>query len=353
MNLQRAGSSPVESNDPRTFSTRLAPEPEEVFSVAKANKTEIALILVLLGLCSVSGLAQESALDWYRKASSSYLAGDFAQSARAYEACIKAGAVSPQTYYNAACSGALAGRTDDAFRWLEESIARGWRDLNHLASDSDLKPLHSDSRWQGALEKCRGARDEFLKTLRHPDLHLELLAMKELDQKIRSMAHPPSSHRHDDQEEGDQEERDHNDEKHPVHGSEMMNVDARHTARMKEIVKEYGWPTVRMVGSEGATAAWLLVQHADADPTFQRTCLELMKKLPVGEVSTVNLAYLTDRVLVNEGKKQVYGTQFWLQNGKMAPRPIEDEENLEQRRKKAGMQPFSEYLRHMTSRRAH
>jgi hypothetical protein len=127
----------------------------------------------------------------------------------------------------------------------------------------------------------------------------------------------------------------------------MYELDARHTARMKAIVAQHGWPTRSLVGREGATAAWLLVQHADADSAFQRKCLELMRAAPSDEVSASELAYLMDRVLVNEGKLQLYGTQFWLQEGKMVPRPIEDEAELDRRRAEAGLISMHEYEQHM------
>ncbi len=38
--------------------------------------------------------------------------------------------------------------------------------------------------------------------------------------------------------------------------------------RMREIVARVGWPGRRMVGDDGASAAWLLVQHSDTDPGF-------------------------------------------------------------------------------------
>ena len=77
----------------------------------------------------------------------------------------------------------------------------------------------------------------------------------------------------------------------------------------------------RSSARDGSNAAWLLVQHADAEPKFQRKCLDLMTKLPQDEVSQTDLAYLTDRVLLAEGKKQIYGTQFTSSGGKWEPRP--------------------------------
>jgi hypothetical protein len=117
------------------------------------------------------------------------------------------------------------------------------------------------------------------------------------------------------------------------------------TKWLKGVVERHGWPTNRLVGADGARAAWLLVQHADADPEFQRRCLELMAKLPKNEVSQSNLAYLTDRVLLAEGKKQLFGTQFTAVDGKWKPRPLEDEANVDKRRAEAGLPPLAEYIK--------
>lgn len=127
----------------------------------------------------------------------------------------------------------------------------------------------------------------------------------------------------------------------------MAKADADNTAWLKGVVEEHGWPTYSLVGKEAAGAAWLLVQHADADPKFQRKCLDLMAKLPEGEVSKSNVAYLTDRVLLAEGKKQLYGTQFTTTDGKLAPRPIEGEANVDARRAAIGLPPLAEYVKRM------
>ncbi|HEX4799337.1 MAG TPA: DUF6624 domain-containing protein [Candidatus Paceibacterota bacterium] len=121
-------------------------------------------------------------------------------------------------------------------------------------------------------------------------------------------------------------------------------IDAKHTERMKEIVAEIGWPTVSKVGVEGASNAWLLVQHADHDVDFQERCLELMKEAPTGEVDITDVAYLTDRVCVNRGRGQLYGTQFTQEDGKHIPRTIEDEANIDARRAEVGMGPLSEQI---------
>lgn len=131
--------------------------------------------------------------------------------------------------------------------------------------------------------------------------------------------------------------------------AEMAKVDADNTKWLGEQVDKAGWPTITQVGKEAAGTAWLLVQHADADAKFQRKCLDLMAKLPKGEADAKNVAYLTDRVLLAEGKKQVYGTQFHSPNGKWEPRPLEDEANVDKKRAEVGLPPLAEYVKQLES----
>jgi hypothetical protein len=125
----------------------------------------------------------------------------------------------------------------------------------------------------------------------------------------------------------------------------LKAIDEENTKWLQGVVQKHGWPTTSLAGEDGASAAWLLVQHADADPKFQRKCLDLMARLPKEEVSLSNLAYLTDRVLLAEGKKQRYGTQFTSVDGKWQPRPLEDEANVDERRSQAGLPPLAEYAK--------
>ena len=79
---------------------------------------------------------------------------------------------------------------------------------------------------------------------------------------------------------------------------------------LRQILAEFGWPRISVVGEDGANGAWLVAQHADDDVPFQRHCLTLMEQAHrQGEASGKELAYLTDRVLVNERRPQIYGTQ--------------------------------------------
>src|SRR5262249_26015067 len=115
---------------------------------------------------------------------------------------------------------------------------------------------------------------------------------------------------------------------------------------MKEIVKQFGWPGKSLVGKNGANAAWILVQHADHDRAFQKQCLEFLQEaVKKGEATGEQLAYLTDRVRLGEKKKQVYGTQFRVVDGKIQPYPIQDQAEVDKRRKEVVLPPLADYLK--------
>ena len=125
-------------------------------------------------------------------------------------------------------------------------------------------------------------------------------------------------------------------------------ADAENLPWLKQVIAEHGWPGSSLAGADGAGAAWLLVQHADQDPAFQRRCLDLMTAAAAkGEASRANLAYLTDRVLLAEGEPQEYGTQMMVRDGQYEPRDLRDPAGVDERRASAGLPPLAEYLDHM------
>lgn len=94
--------------------------------------------------------------------------------------------------------------------------------------------------------------------------------------------------------------------------------DHSNTAWLKKVVLSQGWPKRSQVGEGAARTAWLLVQHADADPAFQVQALRLIEPLvSTGEATPRNYAYLYDRVMLKLVGRQRYGTQLNCQNGRL------------------------------------
>lgn len=127
---------------------------------------------------------------------------------------------------------------------------------------------------------------------------------------------------------------------------EQSRVDAENLARLRQIISEHGWPGQSLVGRDGATAAFLILQHADHESQFEYFPL-VKAAVDAGEFERRHFALLQDRVLVGEDKPQIYGTQLYWDDttGKWELFPIEDEENVDARRQEVGMMPLAEYVK--------
>ncbi len=124
-------------------------------------------------------------------------------------------------------------------------------------------------------------------------------------------------------------------------GQAVAPIDRANTARMREIVAEYGWPGHALAGPDGAHAAWLLVQHAPAG--FQEECLPLLEEAVArADAAPRDLAYLTDRVLMHRGEPQVYGTQYQVMDGKLTLWAVREPGTLDERRAALGLPPEAE-----------
>ncbi|MEK7463503.1 MAG: DUF6624 domain-containing protein [Patescibacteria group bacterium] len=119
-------------------------------------------------------------------------------------------------------------------------------------------------------------------------------------------------------------------------------LDYRNTEVLKLNVVFIGWFAASKVGLRASRNAALIVRHADHDIAFQRHCLELMKACANGDADLVEIAYLEDRICVNLGGLQIYGTQFHEVGGVDVPRPIWNPRWVDHRRKKMGLSTLAE-----------
>lgn len=161
------------------------------------------------------------------------------------------------------------------------------------------------------------------------ELRRELLARRDEDQRIRALLRPQGQHAARVPEEV---------------AAQWRRIDEDNTRWLGEVLGARGWPGRTLTGEDGAAAAWLLAQHADRDPVRQRGFLDALRgAVGQGEASPAHLAYLEDRVRVNAGRPQLYGTQFTVTGGHLAPHPVEDPQRLDERRAEAGLEPFADY----------
>jgi hypothetical protein len=124
-----------------------------------------------------------------------------------------------------------------------------------------------------------------------------------------------------------------------------MAADHReHNARLRTIVAAHGWPGRSLVGDDGCRAAGFVVQHALLDPELQRQCVGLLQQaVAADEAFPFMLAFLTDRVLMEQGQPQLYGTQHvGGPDGALIPWTIAEPEGVEERRRAMGLPPLEQ-----------
>ena len=136
------------------------------------------------------------------------------------------------------------------------------------------------------------------------------------------------------------------------YNAEMAKLHSINAKVLDEIIDTIGYPTVDKVGKEASKAAWLVIQHAIGQPHFMKKSAKLLK-VAVNErkADPEDLAYLTDRIAVFEGKVQLYGTQFdWDENGEIKPNKFDDIAKVNQRRKAIGLNTLEEQIENMKER---
>jgi hypothetical protein len=129
--------------------------------------------------------------------------------------------------------------------------------------------------------------------------------------------------------------------------AEVEAVDARHVVRLKAIIKRLGtWPGKALVGDKASTGAWFIAQHGGS--VVLHEMLPLMEKaVKTGDLDGSLYATSIDRVRIQDGKKQLYGSQFNTSGDACEPLPIEDPEHVEERRAAIGLGPLAEYMKQL------
>lgn len=128
-----------------------------------------------------------------------------------------------------------------------------------------------------------------------------------------------------------------------------MFRDSVHTGvkiKIEKLFNKYGFLGYDKVGKEGSNNFWLLVQHSDNYPTFQKKVLKAMnREIQKGNANPSDFAYLYDRVQVKAGKKQKFGTQLsYDSTGNPFPTiGLIDSVNVDTFRKAYGLEPLKEY----------
>lgn len=128
----------------------------------------------------------------------------------------------------------------------------------------------------------------------------------------------------------------------------MQFIDSTNLIQVEALIGKYGWLGISFVGSRGNNTIFLVIQHSGL-ATQEKYLPMMQKSFEEGESRPSDFALLQDRVLMGQGKKQIYGSQVvFNKRGEQEFYPIEDEKNVNNRREKAGLQPIEEYAKYFS-----
>ncbi len=240
-------------------------------------------------------------------ASQAYRAGRYEACGQLCAKAIEHGAKSDTIAYNASCCFALSGDIERAFDFLELSLERGWHDVEHLASDTDLEELHEDERWQAIIQRATAARAAYEKSI-----NLELLEMYEADQGDRSGA---------------------------IDWSIVAPRDEQRRQRVKEILDAGEIKT-----ADDHFHAAMVLQHGVGPEDYKlahELALEASELDPDHSTARWLAAAAKDRYLQSIGEPQIYGTQFRKVDGKWTLAPIDESAVTDEERARWGVPPLA------------
>ncbi|MFT3947845.1 MAG: hypothetical protein QM763_12825 [Agriterribacter sp.] len=126
-------------------------------------------------------------------------------------------------------------------------------------------------------------------------------------------------------------------------------LDSINLIRVTKVLDSIGFPHKPLFDDSAGTATFMVIQHATLQqqekylPLFQTAADQ-------NQIKPSLVALMVDRVRVGKGQKQIYGTQAvpikdpktGYMTDKYELAPIEDEENVNQRRLKVGLPTIEE-----------
>jgi hypothetical protein len=297
----------------------------------------IAAFLLLIGIGSVVSAQRYARYDaLVQQADSLYGAEDYLGSAQRYSAAFgsvgEGGTVDDM--YSAACSWARADVPDSAFRWLfliTEKLDFG--ELYQVTTDSDLTALHADDRWQHLVALVAANKDKIEVNFNRPIAHTldsilrqDQLYRKGLGRQIQKQYGQDS-------------------EEWKAALRAMDKIDSSNLIAVTKILDEHGWLGPDSVGDAGSIALFAVIQHAD-HATQERYLPMMRAAVAKGDAEAGDLAYVEDRAALEEGKRQIYGSQIDRNQatGKYYVSPLEDPDHVDERRAAVGLGPLADYV---------
>ena len=235
--------------------------------------------------------------------------------------------------YNAACSWALVNQSDSAFFHLFKVVRSGkFLNYSHLISDVDFKSLYPDKRWNEVVKIVQSNKGKAEVNLDKP-LIAALDSIYNEDQNYRQQI------------EVMQKKYGWESPEMKAHWQVIRTKDSVNLVKVKKILADRGWLGADVVGVQGNSTLFLVIQHSDLK-TQQHYLPVMREAVKKGNARGSSLALLEDRVALGLGKRQIYGSQVSrnAETGEYYVLPLEDPDNVDKRRAEVGLGTIQEYI---------
>ena len=297
------------------------------------NRLIISIILLLISTILFG--QQEKYIELTEKAHKYYKLKDYNKSSEFYEKAFNLSKINinPDDRYNLACSYSLNGKTDSAFFHLNILANTGYSKLNYFLNDNDFNLIRNDKRWKTFIEKIKVNKDE---------------AEKGFDKKLITIldsVYYKDQHYRKRLRETEKKYGKNSPELNELWDKIKKN-DSENVVIVTQIIDEKGWLGKNIIGENGPTTMFLVIQHSNID--IQLKYLPIMKDaVSKGNAPADGLALLEDRIAIRQGKKQIYGSQIGKdKNGNFYVLPLIDPDNVNKRRAKVGLGTIEEYVKY-------
>lgn len=126
----------------------------------------------------------------------------------------------------------------------------------------------------------------------------------------------------------------------------MNEKDSTNLLKIEKILDEYGWLGANVIGEQGNSTLFLVIQHSDLET--QLKYLPIMKEaVSKGNAEGKDFALLVDRIAMRQGNRQVYGSQIKIDGEEFYVYPLIEPEKVNERRAEVGLGSIEEYVKNV------
>ncbi|MGK0385413.1 MAG: hypothetical protein ACI849_000014 [Patiriisocius sp.] len=167
---------------------------------------------------------------------------------------------------------------------MESGEAR-FIDYKYLMNDKNLQPLHKENRWKELVQLVLDKKAAYEKDLDMP-LVTMLDSVYTLDQEYRGAI------------DGIEKKYGRESQQMKEHWGLINKTDEANLVKVKRLLDDRGWLGANVLGDQGNTTLFLVIQHADIKT--QEAYVPMMREAVAKGNS---LALLEDRIALGQGKR--------------------------------------------------